>query len=103
MWRQLCGDRLLGKPDFGGLNWDTDHQVGSTSTGLSRSNSFNDPSSRTEAALRAQLIELRRELAKSQQEVEKSQTDLQQRQELLRSAAGEATVSLPGLQDQCHP
>ena len=58
-----------------------------------RSNSFNDPSTRTEAALRAQLIELRRELARSQQEVEKNQSDLQQRQELLRSAAGDLSTA----------
>lgn len=60
-------------------------------TGLdskSRSSSFSEANNRSEAALRAQLIELRRELSSSQQEVEKSRHDLQQRQELLRSAAG---------------
>ena len=56
--------------------------------GKSRSSSFTETSSKTEAALRAQLIELRRDLSNSQQEVEKTKLDLQQRQELLRSAAG---------------
>ena len=53
-----------------------------------RSNSFTDASSKTEAALRAQLMELRRDLSTSQQEVEQTRLDLQQRQELLKSAAG---------------
>lgn len=54
-----------------------------------------EASSKTEAALRAQLIELRRDLSTSQQEVEQTRLDLQQRQQLLKSAAGEQYKASP--------
>ena len=60
-----------------------------------RSSSFTESGSKTEAALRAQLIELRRDLSTSQQEVEQTRLDLQQRQELLKSAAGRLEMRKP--------
>ena len=47
-----------------------------------------DSGAATEAALRAQLIDLRRELSRSQKAVEDSKHDLQIRQDMLKSAAG---------------
>ena len=58
---------------------------------MSRNNSSghaSDSGAATEAALRAQLIDLRRELSRSEQAVEDSKHDLRLRQDLLKSAAG---------------